>query len=1079
MKKTITIVIILFLKGIITFSQISIDKAQIVPLAPNVAELSKYIDIPTIPMNGVVPISFPLFDLTVGKIHIPITLSYHASGIKVAQQATWVGLGWNLMPGGNIARTVRGIEDEKSVNGWFNQNIPVDTISSIRDYNTLKNWSNNIPDAQPDFFNFSLPGKSGKFLFSRDLKNFVAVPYTPVVINRNASLNTYSIIDEDGTKYYFQQKNNFFNDDQRVQSYVQSWSLTKIVSSDNVDSLDLSYTAEIEFSITSTSSRRYRKGESEDDFNGYAADNPQTITSTSLIGNPILKEITYRDGKVTFYANTVRQDGFELSSYPKHALDSIVVYKKVNNNYVRVKKIGFAYDYFNVENNMSVAASRLRLLSYSIDDITGASAPQTHYFSYNELPIPSTTSFNMDYWGYYNGAGNGNVSLLPNILPVQTELQKFGNIGLANRTPSDTYIMAGMLTKITYPTGGYTSFEYEPNKYYSTRTEYIDTSLASFTLAGTGRTSFATRQADFKSPSADGRAYSSGKINITFSPFSPNAFDVAQTVILKDLTTGKNLVIWYSSDFGNEYTKSHSIEYAYDFDTAHTYQIYAVINDYSTTTIKVEVAGLKRNTSRLIKSGGGIRAKTIAYYNADNTLQKKTRFSYGINESSYGNILMSDDIFYENYYRKTLRKVVDFGMAGCGEIDGSELVYLAQASYPTVTFSSGDVLYPSVSQYEVDNQGIPNGKTVFNYIIPNDYRFVPNPVAVGGKEYVGNSLYEDFLASKSIYKYNVSSNNYSLIDSMSNEYNIFNFNTIKSVSVYNTVDYADEMRCRAGDPPLNDIGYAFYDIKLGKYLLTKATVNQYDDLGNELQSVTDYGYNDKLMLKSTSTTDSKGLNISTSSLYPGDHASTDVNAAVLNQMLSSNVISQPYWKADYKNNTLLRSLNTTFKSGWNGNASQILPSSNILKTRMNGTDNITTVMYYNSYDAYGNISEQQKSNDVKEVYLWGYNGKYPVAKILRSDYSTVITKVTQSILDNINGTTTDATMRAELNKLRTGLPGAHVWTYTYAPLIGMTSETDPAGHTTYYEYDGFGRLQYVKDKDGNIIKMYDYHYKTN
>jgi YD repeat-containing protein len=53
---------------------------------------------------------------------------------------------------------------------------------------------------------------------------------------------------------------------------------------------------------------------------------------------------------------------------------------------------------------------------------------------------------------------------------------------------------------------------------------------------------------------------------------------------------------------------------------------------------------------------------------------------------------------------------------------------------------------------------------------------------------------------------------------------------------------------------------------------------------------------------------------------------------------------------------------------------------------------------------------------------------------------------------------------------------AFMTTFTYDPLVGMTSQTNPQGFTIYYEYDDLGRLKYIKDHEGNVLEAYDYHY---
>jgi len=51
-----------------------------------------------------------------------------------------------------------------------------------------------------------------------------------------------------------------------------------------------------------------------------------------------------------------------------------------------------------------------------------------------------------------------------------------------------------------------------------------------------------------------------------------------------------------------------------------------------------------------------------------------------------------------------------------------------------------------------------------------------------------------------------------------------------------------------------------------------------------------------------------------------------------------------------------------------------------------------------------------------------------------------------------------------------------VTTYTYDPLVGITTSTDPRGYQMFYNYDAQRRLIDVRDERNQLLTDYKYHY---
>lgn len=110
-------------------------------------------------------------------------------------------------------------------------------------------------------------------------------------------------------------------------------------------------------------------------------------------------------------------------------------------------------------------------------------------------------------------------------------------------------------------------------------------------------------------------------------------------------------------------------------------------------------------------------------------------------------------------------------------------------------------------------------------------------------------------------------------------------------------------------------------------------------------------------------------------------------------------------------------------------------------------------------------------DDTDVVYFWNTTTWKLIAEIRNASLEDV-----EGVLGNIDFD------RFELNRymihvLRVLLPQAHITSYSYEPLVGITSVTDEQGLHTYYEYDSLGRVQVVRDEDGEVVQVYDYQYK--
>lgn len=125
-----------------------------------------------------------------------------------------------------------------------------------------------------------------------------------------------------------------------------------------------------------------------------------------------------------------------------------------------------------------------------------------------------------------------------------------------------------------------------------------------------------------------------------------------------------------------------------------------------------------------------------------------------------------------------------------------------------------------------------------------------------------------------------------------------------------------------------------------------------------------------------------------------------------------------------------------------------------------------------SYDSYGNPTEiVDLKTGIHSIYLWDLYGRYLIAAIKNATLSQV-GNISQ--LSEENSIARHATLKSLL-------PNAQIQTWDYKPLIGPSSFTDVNGQTIHYEYDGLGRLKSEKRMVNGMpevepLREYEYNY---
>ena len=429
---------------------------DLIPPSPSSAVYKEYMGSRPLLSTGTVNIDIPLYEINYKGLDIPFSVTYRTNGIKVGDDPYPCGYGWIFNPGLRVTRTIMGRPDE-----LFKWEIPA--TSDICNFEYQKSFIREdqypnerdlLRDGEPDIFTINLPDESCTFVIDQRKGGF-----EPITINTNLKIelditpykqiNEIKVTDGDGFIYHFTNKYteclDVFSD------YVTAWMLESITCPDG-DSITFNWGGynHSGFNWNEYNPFSLRDFANYENKDGSGAEIPDEKDS-SMTGDysyngrhkdlQHLESVDFPGGSLHFFYE-IKNYGPWLTKMEVRDFNSTII-----------KKAEFTYP----------ADSSGALLRKLVISDEGAYT----FDYYQEVRYDANNGNARDYWGYYNGK-TGNKSLVPIInFKKQTSYADYGyfEYGNADRSVEPSYMVANMLKKVTYPTGGCSEYFYEPHRF--------------------------------------------------------------------------------------------------------------------------------------------------------------------------------------------------------------------------------------------------------------------------------------------------------------------------------------------------------------------------------------------------------------------------------------------------------------------------------------------------------------------------------------------------------------------------------------------------------------------------------------